>query len=249
MLTSIKFGGSVYVRSLFAISLFAVVAFVGCAPTAGPALRLSPQELPFEKVGVAKDQPVIVSKKFHTVSVSPHSLAAVSGSVSRFYLQIENGSALDVPFNARNVSINVDGNPVKLLNEQQIRLRMIEASNKAARELHQEHQDLLQGGVATGESLSNLGDDELPSTLSIAELQKRQQANDKNLHALQADTRQQLASLDAHMLGDRQLAPGAVYDTFVEFILPKRAHSGDLLDLKVGVEPDVHEFRFLLSDS
>ena len=235
-------------KTLTTILSVTFLIFFCCACSSG--LKLEPQAAASQSAAVNDEQLLFVSQQFHTVTVSPHSLVAAPGMAWRFYIQIKNGSALDVPFNARQVSVSLNGKPLQLLSTDAVRARIISAHDKAVTQARERQKRLVYGDIPPVDEPedSDVQEEWNPGS-SLFDIHALQQDTERHIKAIDDRTKAQLANISQHALSNQNLPPGQVYDTFVEFIPPSTLQSGDILSLKIGIEPDVHIFGFMLAQS
>lgn len=228
------------------ITIFAAVACTACGCSLSNSDTTVADAQKTQKVAEA-NPPVLVSHKFHTVIVSPHESVAQPGSPWRFYIQIRNGSALEVPFVADQVHLLYNGHPVRALSNDEIRVRIQTARSEALAKLSQ-----TQGPLGFGPE-RDLKEDSFDRDWSPSdearEVKAQQSALAHSKEEIEKATKRSLANLESHQLANKTLAPGERFDTFVELPMPLHPKDGDRVTLKIGLEPDVHEFTFLLSNS
>ena len=246
MLLRAVFGGIVKSLQTLLFVTFLTVICSGCSSSTH--LLLEPQIAPTQQAGMNKEQFIVVSQQFNSVTLSPHTLGTEPGSALRFYLEIKNGSALDVPFRAQDVAVFLNGNRVALLSTEAVRARILQARDEAVQRARKQQKRVVYGDIAPVEDLDDLDTDWSPGT-SLSDLQKLQRSSEDHIRTIEDRTRAQLTKITQHSLTDRTLLPGQTYDTFIEFIPPSTLQAGDILSVKVGVEPDVHEFRFVTANS
>ncbi|MBN8550084.1 MAG: hypothetical protein J0M12_12270 [Deltaproteobacteria bacterium] len=215
-------------------------------------LKLEPQAANTQLAATSNDELLIKSQQFHTVTISPHSVVAAPGKPWRFYVQIKNGSALDVPFNSKDVSVSLNGQRMALLSTDAVRARIMSAHDTALAQARDMQKRVIYGDIDrldSPDSLDKVDGEEWNPGSSLFDIHAKQKETDQHIKSIEAKTKAQLADINQHALASQNLQPGQTYETFIEFIPPSTLQSGDILSIKIGVEPDVHTFGFLLSQS
>lgn len=232
-------------RSLVS-AFFLIVCCAACSST--KAMRLEPQAAPWQQGALNKDQLIIVSQQFNSVTLSPHTLTADPGQSLRFYIEIRNGSALEVPFRAKNVSAFLNDTRLTLLGPDAIRERILRARDEAVKQQREEQKRIIYGDPGAIEDLDDKGLDWQPGN-SLSDVHAMQRRADERIQSIDARTRAQLTKISQHSLHDQTLKPGQTYDTYIEVVPPSTLKPGDILSVRIGLEPDVHEFRFVTAKS
>lgn len=203
-------------------------------------LGISPTEAPTTHAAA----PILKSQKFHTVSVSPHTTEVRPGDPWRFYIQIRNGSALPVAFDTSNVHVFFNGNEVIPLSSADIRRRILDARSENFARIEAETDPLAFN--AARDIKDEAFDRDWEPGEYIYRMKHAQESRTKAKQEVERRTRLQLDTLEAHALVNKTLSPGERYESFVEVPLPQNAKKGDTVGLRIGIEPDVHEFVFAL---
>lgn len=236
------------VKTLRNLLLGTLLILVCSACSTNKKLLFEPQIAPTQQAALNKEQVIVVSQQFNSVTLSPHTLGTEPGLASRFYIEIRNGSALDVPFRAKDVSVSVNGTRLALLNAETIRTRILHQRDEAIQRARQQQKRVVYGDLSPVDSADEEVDEWNPGA-SLSDLQNLQRSTEDRIKAIEDRTKTQLTKIAQHSLSDQTLRPGQTYDTFIEFIPPSTLQAGDILSVKIGVEPDVHEFRFVTAKS
>ncbi len=205
-------------------------------------LVLEPQLTATQAVREGHSQSVTMSRQFHTVEVSPHPILAPDREW-RFYIQIINGSALDTDFHPENLAVYRNGIRIAPYTKAQIQQRILDAKVEALREIASQVDPIRA-------SRRDLKDDttaDLSAGQYIEEMRRHDADMKEQRREVERVTRNKLQTLDSYALSDRTLKPGEHYKTFVEVPLTQPVKAGDEFVLRIGIEPDVHEFRYRIA--
>ena len=227
-----------------------VVLFLACSACShnSSVLKLMPEPGPRQAALEKTDTPTISSHQFHSVMVSPHTGLVEAGGDWRFYVEVKNNSALEVPFQAQAVQVSVNKQPLYVYSDEEIRTRLLRGRSEALKQIKDE-----QSRFFTERRNTDLKEDDLGNAWNpgdyINDVKQIETERTQLEKAVENQTRQRLADVDNHVLRSKLLKPNERYDSFIEFAAPGELHVGDQVTLRVGIEPDVHEFNFIIKNS
>lgn len=227
-------------RRKIALSLPVILFVTGCTttmPSQNLFLEAHPTETQVLRQGATET--VTISNKFHSVAVSPHAMLAPDQDW-RFYIRITNRSALDMPFEPKQIAVFRNGSPLTPLSRETIQRRILDARAEALKEIGSRPDPVR----ASRRDLKDEDQSDWSASAYVKDMRRYEADTAEQKREVETLTRRKLADLDAHALEAKTLRPGESYETFVEIPNPKALRSGDEIVLRVAVEPDVHDFHY-----